>query len=79
MPITDPKFQHSDEDWTQITQPRLRKRVQNRVSQRKHRKGILKLLAPLDSSDGRQACQSRTSAANGTNREQDTPTARGFC
>ncbi|KAI4100021.1 MAG: hypothetical protein LQ339_005688 [Xanthoria mediterranea] len=40
MPITDPKFQHSDEDWTQITQPRLRKRVQNRVSQRKHRSKI---------------------------------------
>ncbi|KAI4265556.1 MAG: hypothetical protein L6R38_009330, partial [Xanthoria sp. 2 TBL-2021] len=40
MPITDPTFQHSDEDWTQITQPRLRKRVQNRVSQRKHRSKI---------------------------------------
>ncbi|KAL8854473.1 MAG: hypothetical protein Q9221_000744 [Calogaya cf. arnoldii] len=40
MPITDPEFQHSDEDWTQITQPRLRKRVQNRVSQRKHRSKI---------------------------------------
>ncbi|KAI4234180.1 MAG: hypothetical protein L6R40_006839 [Gallowayella cf. fulva] len=40
MPITDPTFQHSDEDWTQITQPRLRKRVQNRVSQRKHRKSL---------------------------------------
>ncbi|KAI4156695.1 MAG: hypothetical protein L6R39_001061 [Caloplaca ligustica] len=37
MPATDPTFQYSDEDWTQITQPRLRKRVQNRVSQRKHR------------------------------------------
>ncbi|KAL8717314.1 MAG: hypothetical protein Q9225_005431 [Loekoesia sp. 1 TL-2023] len=40
MPITDPTFQHSDEDWTQITQPRLRKRVQNRVSQRKHRNKV---------------------------------------
>ncbi|KAL9602752.1 MAG: hypothetical protein Q9219_001595 [cf. Caloplaca sp. 3 TL-2023] len=40
MPPTDPTFQHSDEDWTQITQPRLRKRVQNRVSQRKHRNKI---------------------------------------
>ncbi|KAL8825805.1 MAG: hypothetical protein Q9170_007652 [Blastenia crenularia] len=40
MPATDPTFQHSDEDWTQITQPRLRKRVQNRVSQRKHRNKI---------------------------------------
>ncbi|KAL8639214.1 MAG: hypothetical protein Q9228_003728 [Teloschistes exilis] len=39
-PPTDPTFQHSDEDWTQITQPRLRKRVQNRVSQRKHRNKI---------------------------------------
>ena len=38
MPREDPTFQHSDEDWTQITQPRLRKRVQNRVSQRKHSK-----------------------------------------
>ncbi|KAL8737757.1 MAG: hypothetical protein Q9181_001385 [Wetmoreana brouardii] len=42
MPATDPTFQYSDEDWTQITQPRLRKRVQNRVSQRKHRKSLLK-------------------------------------
>ncbi|KAL9009580.1 MAG: hypothetical protein Q9173_005404 [Seirophora scorigena] len=40
MPTPDPTFQHSDEDWTQITQPRLRKRVQNRVSQRKHRNKI---------------------------------------
>ncbi|KAL8897483.1 MAG: hypothetical protein Q9207_007198 [Kuettlingeria erythrocarpa] len=40
MPVTDPTFQHSDEDWTQITQPRLRKRVQNRVSQRKHRSKV---------------------------------------
>ncbi|KAL8964849.1 MAG: hypothetical protein Q9197_006781 [Variospora fuerteventurae] len=40
MPTTDPTFQHSDEDWTQITQPRLRKRVQNRVSQRKHRNKV---------------------------------------
>lgn len=56
MPITDPTFQHSDEDWTQITQPRLRKRVQNRVSQRKHRKGFLLLLAWLCSCDGRYTC-----------------------
>lgn len=40
MPTPDPTFQHSDEDWTQITQPRLRKRVQNRVSQRKHRNKV---------------------------------------
>ncbi|KAF7946727.1 hypothetical protein EAE96_009712 [Botrytis aclada] len=27
----------NEEDWTQITEPRMRKRVQNRLSQRKHR------------------------------------------
>ncbi|KAL8677805.1 MAG: hypothetical protein Q9186_005812 [Xanthomendoza sp. 1 TL-2023] len=53
MPITDPTFQHSDEDWTQITQPRLRKRVQNRVSQRKHRSKVRQQRA--DSIDAERA------------------------
>ncbi|KAI4162867.1 MAG: hypothetical protein LQ342_003584 [Letrouitia transgressa] len=29
-----------EEDWTKVTDPRLRKRVQNRVSQRKHRNKV---------------------------------------
>lgn len=52
-------------DWTQITNPRLRKRVQNRLSQRKHRRNSLLGIARFDQGTetnlqtlpGRKACQ----------------------
>lgn len=39
MPMPSP-MSPSDEDWTQVTEPRIRKRIQNRLSQRKHSEGF---------------------------------------
>ncbi|KAL8662342.1 MAG: hypothetical protein Q9202_004800 [Teloschistes flavicans] len=40
MSMSEAALTEDELDWTKITQPRLRKRLQNRVSQRKHRKKV---------------------------------------
>ncbi|CAO2655092.1 Nn.00g101560.m01.CDS01 [Neocucurbitaria sp. VM-36] len=40
MPLPNQRRSSGEEDWTQITDSRLRKRIQNRLSQRKHREKI---------------------------------------
>ncbi|KAL9614914.1 MAG: hypothetical protein Q9167_000656 [Letrouitia subvulpina] len=71
--MAPPVMSHTEEeeDWTKVTDPRLRKRVQNRVSQRKHRNKVRQQQTERSDADGGQPTEDEiiTACASGTNQQ----------